>query len=137
MVSIVHEYFTSLFSSSNPSSQVISDIVDSIDPIVDNLMNVVSCAPFSDDEVHKAVFDLHPSKDPGPDGFYALFYHKFWPIIGQDVTKAVLLILNGQGDISTWKSTIITLIPKIQEPTSMKDFRPISLCNTCYNHKSF
>lgn len=100
MVSIAHEYFTYLFTSSNPSSQDISDIVTSIDPIVDSNMNDILCAPFSNDEVHRAVFDLHPSKSPGPDGFNALFYHKFWSVIGQDVTKAVLLILNGQGDIS-------------------------------------
>lgn len=75
---------------------------------------------------------MHPSKAPGLDGFNAYFYKKLWPIIGTDVTQAALRILNDQQDPSEWNTTLIILIPKIKEPLSLKDFRPISLCNTCY-----
>lgn len=95
-------------------------------------MNDYLCVPFSSDEVRLGIFDMHLSKASGPDGFTALFYQKFWPVIGQDVTKEVLSILNDQGDISYWNSTIITQIPKIREPDSLKDFSPISLCNISY-----
>lgn len=40
--------------------------------------------------------------------------------------------MNDGGDLSEWNSTLITLIPKVHEPLTLKDFRPISLCNTCY-----
>lgn len=80
----------------------------------------------------RSVFDMHPSKAPGPDGFTALFYQKLWPIGGDTIINAALSILNGQGDLTEWNNTTITLIPKIINPTTMKDFRPISLCNTCY-----
>lgn len=46
MVSIVHEYFTTLFSYSNPSSQDIANNVDSIGHIVDIHMNDVLCTLF-------------------------------------------------------------------------------------------
>lgn len=49
-----------------------------------------------------------------------------------DVTEAVLSVLNYQGDLEDWNSTIITLIPKVKEPSTFKEFRPINLCNTCY-----
>lgn len=41
-------------------------------------------------------------------------------------------ILNAKGGLNEWNSTLITLIPKLNNPSSPKDFRPISLCNTCY-----
>lgn len=86
------------------------------DLVVDNHMNDFLCAPFTAEEVHKAIFYMHPSKAPGPNGFTALFYQKLWPIIGEDITAAVLSILNANGEVSHWNSTLITLIPKIKTP---------------------
>lgn len=49
------------------------------------------------------------------------------------MTAAVLHILNEKGDVFRWNSTLIILIPKMVDPSSPKDFRPVSLCNVCYN----
>lgn len=75
---------------------------------------------------------MDPSKAPGPDGFTALFYKKLWPVIGSDISNAILSILNGHGNIRDWNTTLISLIPKVSDPICLKVFRPISLCNTCY-----
>lgn len=45
---------------------------------------------------------------------------------------AVLKVLNEGEMLDNWNETIITLIPKINNPMTIKDFRPISLCNVCY-----
>jgi hypothetical protein len=34
--------------------------------------------------------------------------------------------------ISFVNSTFLTLIPKVNNPTTFGDYRPISLCNLCY-----
>lgn len=52
--------------------------------------------------------------------------------MGQEVSKAVLSILNGEGMISFINSTFITLIPKKCNTDSVSDFRPINLCNGIY-----
>lgn len=121
LIDITSEYFVNLFSSSHPSDADIEVVLNFYDPVVGDRMNEYLCAPFSEDEVHKAVFDMHPSKAPGPDGFTALFYQKFWTVIGNDITKVVLSILNGQLDPLDWNATLITLIPKIKEPVHLKD----------------
>lgn len=54
---------------------------------------------FSKEEVQKALFDLHPSKAPGPDGFTAFFYQDAWDTVGDVVTKAVLGVLNEGGSL--------------------------------------
>lgn len=54
--------------------------------------------PFSKEEVQKALFDLNPSKTPGPDGLTTLFFQDAWEMIGKDITTAALRILN-QGEL--------------------------------------
>lgn len=88
--------------------------------------------PFSAVEVHHVLFQMHPTKAPGPDGKPALFFQKFWPVVGPIVTSAVLGVLNGVDEISYINHTFIVLIPKIKTPQLMSEFRPISLCNVVY-----
>lgn len=84
--------------------------------------------PFSILEIKEAVFQMEPSKAPGLDGFSALFYQKFWNILGIEVAQQVLRNLNsGQLDEGI-NDTLITLIPKTAGATSLDEFRPISLC---------
>ena len=59
----------------------------------------------------------------------ALFYQKFWHIIGDDVINAVLDFLNSGNMIPDVNATQIVLIPKIKSPEKTSDFRPFSLCN--------
>lgn len=82
--------------------------------MVDDQMNEALCAPFTGEEIRCAVFDMHPSKAPGPDGFTALFYQKLWPIEGENVIAAALSLLNDRGDPSEWNTTLITLISKFR-----------------------
>uniref|UniRef100_A0A803QMZ3 Reverse transcriptase domain-containing protein n=1 Tax=Cannabis sativa TaxID=3483 RepID=A0A803QMZ3_CANSA len=62
----------------------------------------------------------------------AMFYHKYWSIVGDVVTKVVLGVLNDGHGLETINHSLITLIPKTKTPSSMGDFKPISLCNVIY-----
>lgn len=41
-------------------------------------------APFTSDDVLKALQEMSHSKTPGPDGFSASFYQMYWDIVGAD-----------------------------------------------------
>lgn len=83
-------------------------------------------------EVVGVLKSMHPGKLPGPDGFSAMFYHKFWDIVGPDVCRLVLWFLNNGGMASGLNNTHVVLIPEIKKPKPMKDLHPISLCNISY-----
>ena len=63
---------------------------------------------------------------------HALFYQNFWHIIGNDVMKHCLNMLNGQSQLVDINKTHIVLISKTKEPRHISQFRLISLCNVVY-----
>lgn len=72
---------------------------------------------------------MHPLKAPGPNGLPTLFFHKYWRIVGSNVCKLALDIINNVKDPTPINNTHIAIIPKSKNPSSPKDFRPINLCN--------
>ncbi|XP_052111656.1 uncharacterized protein LOC107470905 [Arachis duranensis] len=74
-----------------------------------------------------AVFSMSPFKAPGPDGFQAYFFKEYWEIVGTEIWNIVRSAFLGEFLNPSIMETLIVLIPKIDNPTFMKDFRPISL----------
>ena len=75
---------------------------------------------------------MAPMKAPGPDGMPPLFFQHFWPMIEGDVTHSMLSWLNLGTLPHPVNHTFITLIPKKKNPSSVSEYRPISLCNVLY-----
>ena len=87
---------------------------------------------FSADEIKATLFQMGPTKAPGPDGMNALFYQKIWYIVGNDVIAAFLDFLNLGNMVPEINYTHIVLIPKVKSPEKISYYRPISLCNVIY-----
>lgn len=127
---VARDFFSSLFQSNNEITS--NMILQAVENCVTQEMNDKLCADFTVEEVHKAFFQIHPNKAPGIDGLPASFFRKFWNVLNVDFTGLCLDLLNGRICMSEVNQTVIVLIPKIDEPTLMKHFRPISLCNVIY-----
>ena len=130
IASVAIDYFNTLFSTSNP--QAIDDVVSEVDGVVTPRMNHALLQPFTHEEIRTTLFQMHPSKSPGPDGMSTLFFQKFWHIVGIDVSFAILDFLNSGRMLGSINFTHIVLIPKVASPQRMSQFRPISLCNVLY-----
>ncbi|MCH97455.1 CNGC5-like protein [Trifolium medium] len=122
-------YFDHLFKANTTSHDPILSLVA---PKVSLEENEKLVAPITKEEVKIALFQMHPDKAPGPDGFNPAFYQHFWNLCGNDIFEAVKEWLERGYFPSSLNETNICLIPKCENPISMKDMRPISLCNVLY-----
>lgn len=75
-------------------------------------MNSILLEDFIEDEVKTALFQMHPTKAPGPDDVNPLFFQHFWHIVGHDVSCVVIDCLNSGKILSNINLTHITLNPK-------------------------
>lgn len=80
------------------------------------------------DEVRGAVFDMNPNKSPGIDGFTAAFFHKACFLVGDSLLNLINSALRDGMVDPALNRTLVVLIPKLQGPEKISQFRPISLC---------
>ncbi|KAK9989340.1 hypothetical protein SO802_029579 [Lithocarpus litseifolius] len=123
-------YFKDIYTTIRPSR--VEEVTSLIHPKVTDDMNENLIKDFIAKEVRSTLQQMHPTKAPGPDGMSAIFFQKFWNVVGSDVTKMVLNVLNSNMPMDEINKTNITLVLKIKNPTRMKEFRPISLSNVTY-----
>ncbi|XP_048493143.1 uncharacterized protein LOC125493698 [Beta vulgaris subsp. vulgaris] len=129
---VVADYYQELFTSSAPSEEAMLEVLNAVVPTVTAEMNAELGRACRKEEVWEALRQMHPSKAPGPDGMHAVFYQRFWHIVGDDVTDVVSGIIHGTRPPDALNKTNIVLIPKVKSPTLVSEFRPISLCNVIF-----
>lgn len=95
-------------------------------------MNEELCKEFSDQEIANAIFQIGPIKASGPDGIPVRFYQRNWGVLKDDIVRAVKDFFLSRIMPEGVNDTAIVLIPKVDQPMKLKDFRPISLCNVLY-----
>ncbi|MCH86665.1 hypothetical protein A2U01_0007525 [Trifolium medium] len=121
-------YFQGIFQSSNSDSNiddVTSVVANRITPDMKSYLD----QDYTAEEVYTAIKQMSSLATPGPDGLSAIFYRRFWDIIGSHVTTSILNILNNSyNNISNVNNTFICLIPKTNHPSTPSDYRPIALC---------
>ncbi|KAL2237614.1 UNVERIFIED_CONTAM: hypothetical protein Sindi_0953100, partial [Sesamum indicum] len=70
------------------------------------------CLPFTPKDVKNAVFDISEDKAPGPNGYSSGFFKAAWPVVGTEVTRAVLNFFTTGKLLKQVNSTLLALIPK-------------------------
>lgn len=77
-------YFNHLFASEVQQTDPI--ILQRVQRKVTDQMNSFLLAPYTPDDVKKAIFSIGDIKAPGPDGLHAVFFKKYWHILGDKIT---------------------------------------------------
>ena len=123
-------YFKSVYT--RDPSLVPDPIISLFENQVTEEMNTQLCRDFCEEEISAALFQIGPLKAAGPDGLPARFYQRNWGLIKADIVHAVIKFFQTGHMLEGINETSIVLIPKVDNPTELKDFRPISLCNVLY-----
>ncbi|KAK2651627.1 hypothetical protein Ddye_011483 [Dipteronia dyeriana] len=87
---------------------------------------------FSDEEVYEAQSSCDGNKASGPDGLKLSFIKANWETMKLDFMSFLVEFHNDSSIVKNINATFIALIPKIHNPVSLKDFRPISLMSSLY-----
>jgi hypothetical protein len=82
------------------------------------------------EEIDAIVQSLPADKSPGPDGFNGDFLKRCWPIIAIDFYELCQGFYDDNICMQSINGSHIVLVPKKDNPTSVGDFRPISLLNS-------
>jgi hypothetical protein len=129
MCTIAKDYFDKLFPQGDTTQDEVTRLINGR---VTTEENQSLTKEFVVEEFKDALFSMHSDKAPGPDGLNPAFYKQFWELCGKEIFQACKeWLLQGRLP-KNMNNTNIVLIPKVENLTSMKDLRPISLCNVLY-----
>lgn len=94
--------------------------------------NEILVEHFHEKESNDAMWECESEKSPGPDGLNFKFIKEFWGIIKSDVLRFLdEFYVNGIFPKGS-NASILALIPKVQDPQNLNDYRPISLIGNMY-----
>ena len=103
-----------------------------IKPVITSSMNEDLGRSFTEEEVNIALQQMAPLKALGLNGLNAYFFQQNWTVMGSEVCRGILEILNFGIMPDSLNMTHIAFIPKIKSLESVNDYHCISLCNVLY-----
>ncbi|KAK3567956.1 hypothetical protein QTP86_027412 [Hemibagrus guttatus] len=84
------------------------------------------------EELHEALQRIENGRASGIDGLPAEFYKAFWAVIGQDVLDVLRDSIQRGELLVSCRRAVLTLLPKKEDLTHLKNWRPVSLLCTDY-----
>ena len=101
-------------------------------PVLSRQQRIQLCTDVTEQEIYEALQSIGSDKAPGIDGYNALFFKHTWKIVKKDVITAVTQFFTTGKLFKPFNCTLVSLIPKVQSPKTVKEFRPIACCTVIY-----
>lgn len=88
--------------------------------------------PVTTAEILSTLNSIGDDKAPGLDGFSSKFFQKAWGVIGSELVAAIQDFFRTDKLLKCLNTTLITLIPKSSNVSTIKQYRPIACCTVIY-----
>ncbi|KAL2933901.1 hypothetical protein RDABS01_017020, partial [Bienertia sinuspersici] len=125
------QFYTELLKGSDFRIPLVDEITNLGGKLTEQHKLLLNCR-FTDKEIKQAMFSIPSNKAPGLDGYNNHFFKSTWHIVGGDVIKVVRDIFNTGKQLKEVSVTTLTMVPKVQTPSTVGEFRPIACCSTIY-----
>ncbi|CAN0858294.1 Transposon TX1 uncharacterized 149 kDa protein [Linum grandiflorum] len=125
-------YFQDLFTSDLPPGFFPRHLCPSFSAKISPSDNAKLIRPVSLSEIKAATFSIGTNQSLGSDGFDSSFFQKYWTLINPELFRAVSSFFSSGIMLKNINNSIISLIPKVSNPSAMSQLRPISLCQVMY-----
>lgn len=89
-------------------------------------------APFTMEEIQNVIWCCGSEKAPGPDGYTFKFFKKYWEVLKDDFFRFVKFFEVSGSFNKGCSSSFVSLIPKVNDPISLREYRPINLIGSLY-----
>jgi hypothetical protein len=83
-------------------------------------------------EIEEVIKSCDGGKSPGPDGFNFAFFKEFWYLVKHEIRVMFDQFRANEKLPKSFLSFFVTLIPKVNAPASLNQYRPISLLGSLY-----
>lgn len=124
MDKIASDYFQRLFTTN--VADVSEHLLNGVATCISERSNHMLLESYTKKEIISALKSMRPTKAPSEDGFPAIFFQKFWHIMGKDVCTFCLEISNNNDDVFSLNHTHVVFILKINNPVNLASFPLIS-----------
>jgi hypothetical protein len=92
----IANYFSELFRTSvEGSGEHLQQLLAMVRPTIIVEMNTMLTTEFTTEEIKGALDAIGDLKAPRPDGMTAVFFKKYWDVVGEQLTKQVMHVLRG------------------------------------------
>ncbi|XP_015081362.1 uncharacterized protein LOC107024978 [Solanum pennellii] len=112
--------------------QPISTQVMKRGPTLTKQQRLQLCAAVTEQEIYDGLQSIGNDKAPGVDGYNALFFKHTWHIIKGDIIEVVQSFFTTGKLYKSFNCTLDSLIPKVKNPKTVKEYRPIAYCTVVY-----
>lgn len=127
---VITSYFLEIFTSERAEDrETVSKALNL--QVTDEMNNNLITIP-NQEEISEAAFDIHADKVSGPDGFSASFFHINLDYIAKDVVDEVQRFFQIWHHATRDQQYPHSTHPENSNAKSVKEYRPIALCNVYY-----
>ena len=120
------DYYQKIFTGNN---EKINDMLQCIPELITLEQNSRLDKMPDMEELKTIIMSMNPNSAPGPDGIGGKFFQVCFDIIQDDLLAAVKSFFSGKILPRYMTHACLVLLPKINHPNKLKDYRPVSLSN--------
>lgn len=126
------KFYQKLYSPDPTDAERQNELLNNLTKSLDHHQSRTCEGPVTEAELLRAVKKLNMNKTPGPDGIASEFYQSFWSLLKDDLIELFNNCYLSDSLTHSQQMSILRLLFKKNDPTLLKNWRPISLVNSDY-----